>query len=120
MSGKSEEERIKDAEKEIVSKIILGEIKPDLVQTYRIIKNCIDSAIGKGVYNIDDISLLSKAFDVFRTHINDFNSAKETEKEVRVKPEPPKSRILKEGELPVPPKKVEKSKDSKPPRRRGK
>ena len=87
MSDKTLEERELDKSNELAQKMILGEVTPDLVQSYRIIKNCIDSAILKGIYTAGDNALLVRAFDTLRNHINEFTNVEtstETETEVVV------------------------------------
>ena len=81
MSDKTKEERASEAENDLAQKMILGEVTPDLVQSYRIVKNCIDSAILKGIYTAGDNALLVRAFDTLRNHINDItkNDKAETE-----------------------------------------
>jgi site-specific DNA-adenine methylase len=92
MSDKTAEERQMEKEQELAQKMILGEIKPDLVQSYRIIKNCIDAAIQKGIYSAADNALLVRAFDTLRDHINEQISVEKkaehkTEKEASNKEE---------------------------------
>jgi len=70
MSDKTKEERLKEEEQIIIQKMIMGEIMPNLVQSYKIIKNCIDLGISKGIYNSADTALLVRSFDTLRNHIN--------------------------------------------------
>ena len=80
MSDKTEQERELEKSNELAQKIILGEISPDLVQSYRIIKNCVDSAILKGIFSGGDNALLVRAFDTLRNHINEVNNIDNTQK----------------------------------------
>lgn len=72
MSDKSPEEIRAEEELILIQKILNGEVAPDLVQSYKIIKGSIDLAIAKGVYSAADNVLLVRAFDTLRNHINEY------------------------------------------------
>lgn len=115
MSSKTAEERQMEKDQELVQKILLGEVTPDLIQSYRIIKNCVDAAIQKGVYTAGDTVLLVRAFDTLRNHINEFNGINPEKKEEKAVEST--EEIVDEVEETVE-ETVEESKKKRPPRKK--